>query len=77
MNGGAEAAGHLVGYVLILGLLVYGGVWLSRRMTASRTDGRRVRWPIWVAVALAAFMLLGQLAKAMPHADAGTEMRDG
>ncbi|WP_420138704.1 hypothetical protein [Sphingomonas sp.] len=62
----AYNAGVGVGFLLSL-LVIYGvifavGLLISRWLTRRRGDGRKVRWPLWIAIALIALMLLGQLA---------------
>jgi hypothetical protein len=61
-------AGVGIGFMLSL-LLIYGGIivigfFVSRWLTRSRRDGRKVRWPLWVAIALVLLILLGQLGSA-------------
>ena len=62
----AVNAGVGVGFILAL-LLVYGGIiaigfFISRWLTRKRQDGRKVRWPLWIAIAFVLLIALGQLA---------------
>jgi uncharacterized membrane protein len=62
----AYNAGEGFGFILAL-LLVYGGIIaigfvVSRWLTRNRDDSRKVRWPLWIAIAFVGVIALGQLA---------------
>ena len=62
----AYNAGVGIGFLLSL-LLIYGGIlaigfFASRWLSKGRSDGRNVRWPLWIAIALVVLIGLGQLA---------------
>ncbi|WP_442679574.1 hypothetical protein ACSBM8_19135 [Sphingomonas sp. ASY06-1R] len=67
--------GFLLSLLLIYGAIILIGIFVSRWLTRSRGDGRKIRWPLWVAIALVLLMLLGQLGslgRAQSSASAAT-----
>lgn len=54
--------GFLFSQLLIYGVILVVGILVSRWLSKGRSDGRKVRWPLWIAIALIVLIILGQLA---------------
>lgn len=59
--------GQAIGYVIVLVGVIAAGAYFSKRLTRKRGDGKKVLWPLGVAVILLLLMILGQVAKLLEH----------
>jgi hypothetical protein len=78
-DGLAFSAGYLVGKLAIVGLLIWGGIALGRKLGKAKDPPRFVAWPLAVASLLALAGLLGgqQRQAAEYGASSGVEQRNG